>query len=78
VNSKREHKFKVDISKYNIRLPEEGFFIVTEILNAEYYDKKSSVVLYRIMDRLTTFKAKFTKKQLGNMYSLTSGNMRNW
>jgi hypothetical protein len=38
VNSKREHKFKVGISKYNIRLPEEGFFTATEILNAEYYD----------------------------------------
>lgn len=39
-NPKRKRKVVVDISKYNIDLPKEGFFIVLEILSNEYYSRE--------------------------------------
>lgn len=40
-NTKKKKWFSVDISHLGIRLPEEGFFIVFEVLNKEYYSGKT-------------------------------------
>ena len=39
-NSQKKRNLSVDISKYNIRLPQNGFFVVFETLSPSYYDKE--------------------------------------
>lgn len=37
-NAKRERRLSIDISKYNIQIPEDGFFVVFETLSPSFYD----------------------------------------
>lgn len=39
-NSKKEKRLTVDISKYHIRVPENGFFVVFQTLPQNYYSKE--------------------------------------
>ena len=51
-NKKQERHFKVDISKYRITVPKNGFFIVFQILNQSYYNK--GTVWYKGLEHYKT------------------------
>jgi hypothetical protein len=77
-NYDKSQRFKVDVSKYNITTPEDGFFIVAETLNKEYYSKKV-VNKYKIsFNRLPSFKVKFTKEPNGEFYNLIKDKSLEW
>jgi hypothetical protein len=77
-NYNKSRKFTVDVSKYNITTPQDGFFIVAETLNKEYYSNKV-VNKYRIsFNRLPSFKVKFTKKPNGEYYNLIKDKSLEW
>jgi hypothetical protein len=77
-NYERSQKFTVDISKYNITTPEDGFFIVAETLNKEYYSNKV-VNMHKIsFNRLPSFKVKFTKEPNGEFYNLIKDRTLEW
>lgn len=77
-NYKKSKKFTVDVSKYNITTPKDGFFIVAETLNEEYYSNKEVVVHNRSFYRLPTFKVKATEKPNGDFYNLSNINSMRW
>lgn len=77
-NFERKQKFVVDISKYNITTPEDGFFIVAETLNKEYYSNRKVNVYKSSVNRLPSFKVKFTKEPLGDYYNLNNINSSRW
>lgn len=68
-NPKRKKTINIDISKYKIDLPENGFFIVAEILSGEFYNREK-VYLHKLSwNKLPSFKVNYTKEKL-NYYSM--------
>lgn len=47
-NPKRERRLNIDISKYNIEMPEDGVFVVFETLSSTHYTNKP--IVYRNME----------------------------
>jgi hypothetical protein len=77
-NYNKSRKFTVDVSKYNITTPQDGFFIVAETLNKEYYSNKV-VNKYKIdFNRLPSFKVKSTKEPNGEYYNLIKKDFLEW
>lgn len=61
-NRKRKRKIIVDVSKYKIQLPENGFFIVAETLSPEFY-KQGEVYLHKhYWNKLPAFRGNYSKK----------------
>lgn len=86
-NPAKQNLLTADISKYNIALPENGFFIVFEILSANRYSKK----LIRFLDedrvRVPGLDKDYVGKSLidfeekdrqGKSYSLCRTNKAHW
>jgi hypothetical protein len=77
-NYDRKQKFKVDVSKYNIFTPKDGFFIVAETLNKEYYSNKTVNKHNLSFNRLPSFKIKYTKEPNGEYYNLIKDKSLEW
>lgn len=43
-NTKKKTFFTIDISKYGVSLPQDGFFVVFELLPRQYYDENHPVI----------------------------------
>mgnify|MGYP003582430493 CR=1 FL=1 len=54
-NTKKKKWFSIDISHLAIKLPENGFFIVFEVLGKEYYNDKKVKVFGTLADELPSF-----------------------
>lgn len=54
-NTKKKNWFSIDISHLGIKLPEEGFFIVFEVLGKEYYNDKTVKVFGFVAEELPSF-----------------------
>jgi hypothetical protein len=77
-NYERSQKFTVDVSKYNITTPKDGFFIVAETLNKEYYSNKVVNKHNLSFNRLPSFKIKYTKEPNGEFYNLIKSESLEW
>lgn len=71
-NVKKKRWFNIDLSHLGIKLPEEGFFIVVEILGKEYYGGKLVKSFGSYVNQIPNFaETTFTKAYDKNNYSIT-------
>jgi hypothetical protein len=68
-NPQRKRRIVIDISKYNIEIPENGFFIIAETLTPEFYKQEEVRLHNRYFNKLPAFK-KVTSKNMKGHYSL--------
>ncbi|WP_293299553.1 hypothetical protein [Pedobacter sp. UBA4863] len=78
-NVKKKRWFTVDISYLGIRLPEEGFFIVVEILGKEYYSGKLVKSFGWYVNQIPNFGATtFPKAYNKDNYSIIKRDNKKW
>jgi len=86
-NRLKKTKLTIDISKYNIQVPENGFFIVFETLSPSWYSKKLINYDGQLLTRLPGMERDFTDDTLidkdesdrkGKKYSLLRINKAQW
>lgn len=78
-NTKKKKWFSVDISHLGIRLPEEGFFIVFEVLNKEYYSGKTVKRFGVIAEELPSLSSTtFPKSVNRENYSIIKLDNKKW
>jgi len=74
-NPQKKRRFSVDIKRYHIKVPEQGFFIVAEILSKEYYSSNVLFLQGQYWNKLPSFFVSM-KKVNNESYSVSYG--RNW
>ncbi|WP_461788639.1 hypothetical protein [Pedobacter sp.] len=71
-NVKKKRWFNIDLSHLGIKLPEEGFFIVVEILDKEYYSGKLVKSFGSYVSQIPNFaETTFPKAYNKDNYSIT-------
>jgi|GEM_PF-2834432 len=78
-NTKKKKWFNIDISHLGIKLPEDGFFIIFEVLGKEYYNDKTVKVFGTIAEELPSFGfTTFPKSVNKENYSIIKLDNKKW
>lgn len=78
-NTKKKKWFGINISHLGIKLPEDGFFIVFEVLGKEYYNDKKVKVFGKLAEELPSFGyTTFPKSMNKENYAIIKLDNKKW